>query len=76
MAMAALCLVGCYTGAPANRDVSTSWLGRTRAELEDRWGHPAARDPQMLTWTFDRTHVELPRASSTSRHGPRCSTQA
>jgi hypothetical protein len=60
MAIAALCLVGCYTGAPANRDVSTSWLGRTRGELEDRWGQPAARDPQMLTWTFDRTHVELP----------------
>ena len=58
--VAALCLVGCYTGAPANRDVSTSWIGRPRVELEDRWGAPAARDPRLLTWTFDRTHVELP----------------
>jgi len=58
----ALCLVGCYTGAPANRDVSTSWLGRTRQGLEDRWGQPAARDPQLLTYTFSRTRVELPSA--------------
>src|SRR5512141_2385008 len=54
------CLVGCYTGAPANRDVSTSWVGHARLELEDRWGAPAARDPNVLTWTFDRTHLELP----------------
>jgi len=62
IATIALCLAGCYTGAPANRDVSTSWLGRTRLELEDRWGQPAARDPQLLTYTFSRTHVELPSA--------------
>ena len=60
IAIPALCLVGCYTGAPANRDVSTSWLGRTRLEIEDRWGQPAARDPQLLTWTFSRTQLELP----------------
>ncbi len=58
--VASLCLVGCYTGAPANRDVATSWVGRNRVQLEDRWGAPVARDPGMLTWTFDTTHIDLP----------------
>jgi len=58
--VASLCLVGCYTAGPANRDVAASWTGRTRLELEDRWGPPVARDPGLETWTFDRTHIELP----------------
>ena len=58
--VATLCLVGCYTGAPANRDVARSWVGRTRVQLEDRWGAPVARGPGISTWTFDRTHIELP----------------
>jgi len=62
--LAALCLVGCYTGAPANRDVAHAWERRTSAEIEDRWGAPVARDGaergNVLTWTFDRTHLELP----------------
>jgi hypothetical protein len=59
-----VCLAGCYTGAPANRDVARVWQGRTSAELETRWGAPQARDRDgdatVATWTFERTHVELP----------------
>ncbi|MEO8844835.1 MAG: hypothetical protein ABI591_23815 [Kofleriaceae bacterium] len=60
MLVTSLCLVGCYTGAPANRDVATSWVGHTRVELEHRWGVPVARDANLSTWTFERTHLELP----------------
>lgn len=63
-ALVAVCLVGCYTGAPANRDVAHAWERRTSAEIEDRWGAPVARDGaergNVLTWTFDRVHLELP----------------
>jgi hypothetical protein len=62
--LALVCLVGCYTGAPANRDVARAWQGQTNATLEDRWGPPRARDrdgdASLSTWTFDRTRVELP----------------
>lgn len=60
ISLASLCLVGCYTGAPANRDVATAWVGRTRVDLEGRWGAPIARHDSLLIWTFDRTQVELP----------------
>src|SRR3954468_24089718 len=62
--LALLCLTGCYTGAPANRDVAHVWQGRSTTELETRWGAPQARDRDgdatVATWTFERTHIELP----------------
>src|SRR3954471_21075426 len=62
--LALLCLTGCYTGAPANRDVAHVWQGRSTTELETRWGAPQARDRDgdatVATWTFERTHLELP----------------
>ncbi len=64
-----LCLAGCYTGAPANRDVATAWQQRTRAEIEGRWGPPAASDRRdaasLETWTFNRVHFVLPGGSAT-----------
>jgi hypothetical protein len=33
-------LIGCYAGAPANRDVARVWQGRSNAEIEARWGRP------------------------------------
>ncbi|HEY4179748.1 MAG TPA: hypothetical protein VGM90_23060 [Kofleriaceae bacterium] len=63
-ALIAMGMVGCYTGAPANRDVQRSWERRTVGEIHDRWGGPRATDPtpdgSLQTWTFDRIALELP----------------
>jgi hypothetical protein len=65
IALAAL-LAGCYTGAPANRDVQASWRGRSRAEIVDRWGGPAHHEDQppnaIDVWSFTRVHFTLPEA--------------
>lgn len=59
-----LLLAGCYTGAPANRDVAMSWRGRTRVELEERWGapkrHDAAPPNDVMVWTYQTTRIDLP----------------
>ena len=59
-----LICAGCFTGAPAERAVDVAWLGRTRAEIVDRWDAPAgqSRDGanEVLHWSFETTHVELP----------------
>ncbi len=64
--LAVLCAAGCYAGAPAARDVNEAWRGRTRAELEGRWGRPAAAVEQgrttSLQWLRTRVHVTLPSA--------------
>ena len=66
--IASLCMIGCYTGAPATRDVSAAWRGRHRAEIEQRWGAPAVRGRDgtnaVLTWTHDNVHYELPSADA------------
>ena len=67
-------LIGCYAGAPANRDVARAWQGRANAEIEARWGRPVGRDRQgtanLATWTFERTRLELPTAELHVTHHP------
>ena len=57
-------LAACYTGAPATRDVSLAWSGRTSAEIEDRWGPPAARGNDgplsVEQWSHTNTQLTLP----------------
>jgi hypothetical protein len=59
-----ICMSACYSGAEATRDVNLAWQGRSRAELEDRWGAPAdsgtAGNLGMMHWSHVNTHVELP----------------
>lgn len=60
---------GCYHGARAARDVNQAWQGRSRAEIEARWGKPAQAVPNgamtALVWTHTRRRIELP--SGTAR---------
>jgi hypothetical protein len=62
---------GCYTSAPANRDVQASWRGRGKAEIIDRWGEPRAREPnpngELAVWSYTTRHIELPDASLETR---------
>ncbi|HUH04799.1 MAG TPA: hypothetical protein VML75_22535 [Kofleriaceae bacterium] len=60
----AVCASGCYRGAEAAHDVNDAWRGRTRAELETRWGKPAAVTGAQLHWRHSRRHVELPSGSA------------
>jgi hypothetical protein len=57
-------LAACYHGAAATRDVNAAWVGHGRGEIEARWGHPAqteaAGDHQVLVWSHQNLHVELP----------------
>jgi len=55
-----LLLTACYTHAPANRDVQLAWRGRSGAELVDRWGSPAQRQGDVMTWSYSTRHIELP----------------
>jgi len=63
---AVVACAGCYTGAPANRDVQLSWRGHSRDEIVERWGAPAgggqAGAYNVLQWAFTKTHFELPDA--------------
>ena len=63
-AFALVCLTGCYTAAPATRDVTAAWQGHRAVEIEERWGAPSNRASDgpdaVLTWTRDRLHIELP----------------
>lgn len=70
-ALAACLLAGaaaCYHGAPATHDVNASWRGRKRAEIEGRWGSPAAVREEggttSLHWSHTNIHFELPAASA------------
>lgn len=60
--LALLLLGACYTGAPANRDVSLAWRGRTAAEIEGRWGGPAQHQGDVRVWSYSTTRIELPGA--------------
>lgn len=57
---------GCYAGARARRDVDAAWRGRSRAELEARWGKPRTMgsrpDGSVMRWFHSRQHVRLPSA--------------
>jgi hypothetical protein len=59
-ALVLLLLGACYTGAPANRDVSLAWRGRAQAELISRWGAPAQQQGPVSVWAFQTTQLELP----------------
>ncbi len=67
-------VVGCYTAAPATRDVNAAWRGLAASELEVRWGSPADRGTEgsvsVLHWSHDNLHVELPSASGAVSVGP------
>jgi hypothetical protein len=67
LAVVACVLGGCYAGEVAQEDIDATWRGRSRAEIEDRWGKPkqteAAPDGgSVLVWTWSRRHIELPDA--------------
>ena len=62
IALALLALGGCYTAAPANRDVALSWRGRTAGEITDRWGAPARHEGDALVWSYTTDQLELPEA--------------
>src|SRR5258706_5656159 len=73
-AVAVVLAAGCYTGAPATRDVNAAWVGRTRIEIDDRWGPSATagklcfggsgagcdHSGSVEQWSFSRRHIELP----------------
>jgi hypothetical protein len=65
---------GCYSGARAERGVNEAWRGRAGAEIEGRWGPPAARSADqggaVLRWEHSRTHVDLPSAEAEVSVGP------
>lgn len=60
-------LAACYSGGRAARDVNEAWRGRRRANLEARWGKPAAVTERpggtVLLWSHERRHIRLPSAS-------------
>jgi len=66
--LACLCGAGCYSGARAARDVNESWRGRTRGEIEARWGRPAEVSTEggltTLRWRHAHRHFELPSAEA------------
>ncbi|MCB9558928.1 MAG: hypothetical protein H6709_00335 [Kofleriaceae bacterium] len=74
LVLVAVAVAGCYHGARATRDVNRAWQGRSRAELEARWGRPATvaaqGDGAVLTWSISRQHVELPSASASLTLAP------
>ncbi len=55
---------GCYADPRAARDVSGVWVGRSRAEIESRWGRAenVAVDGAgaWLRWSYTRRHFRLP----------------
>jgi hypothetical protein len=72
-AIAVATSIGCYHGAPASRDIDAAWRGRARAELEARWGRPAAEtheDQTYLRWTHEHLQFELPTAAAAISVGP------
>src|SRR5439155_23875268 len=60
---------GCYAAMRASHDINASWEGRTRAELEDAWGPPAAAQEQpggaSLRYTHVHTGIDLPSVRKT-----------
>jgi hypothetical protein len=60
---ALLLLAACYHAAPANRDVSLAWRGRTAAELTGRWGAPRLSRGDALVWSYSTEQIELPSAA-------------
>jgi hypothetical protein len=64
LAIAAVVLGGCYTGARATRDVNAAWRGHPRAQLERQWGKPAGVEGDHLVYTHTNQHVELPSADA------------
>src|SRR5258706_7242420 len=66
--------IGCYTGAPANRDVRASWVAHSRGEIVDRWGQPAATGANgpmsILQWSHINTQITLPSAAIAVSTGP------
>ncbi len=57
--------IGCYSGAPATRDVNAAWRGRSRHAIEARWGRAASVSADtgggtLLRWSHTHHHIELP----------------
>jgi len=76
-AVAVLVLIstaGCYSGNKVSRGINQAWVGHGRAELQARWGAPAAEsvegDATVLRWSHQRKHVELPSADASLNIGP------
>jgi hypothetical protein len=68
-----LAVAGCYHGARASRDIDLAWRGHARAELESRWGAPAAEaheDQTLLRYTHTHYDVDLPSGSAAVSIGP------
>jgi len=64
---------GCYHGAAASRDIDAAWRGHARAELEARWGAPAAEAHEaqtLLRYTHTHLQVELPGGAAAFSAGP------
>ena len=68
--MTAMVLAGCYTNAPANRDVRAAWRGRPSTEIVDRWGPTATRGGDVLVWSYDTVHVDLPSIAAVVHQTP------
>lgn len=74
IAILVVACAGCYTGAPATRDVNASWRGHTSGEIRGRWGAPRAttalQGATVQVWAHDNLHVTLPSASGALSIGP------
>jgi hypothetical protein len=82
LAIAAVVLGGCYTGARATRDVNAAWRGHARAQLERQWGKPARFEPSVAAgdtegragafiWSHSRREIaELPSGNASLEVDP------
>ena len=73
-ALAILACAGCYTGAPANRDVRHAWVGHSRPEIVERWGAPQSvggdGNFDVSQWSHTNTHFTFPSGAAALSVGP------